>query len=225
MAESTSFPQIPCTVWSGVWKMLHDSPTRKVDENVLAVELGVQKTAARAYLNELVRLGLFVADGTATDLAKRWRQDGNDLDIIQEILAHAYPSELREIAPVDKLDRAKIIRWFVSQGLGAGSAQNKAATYMRVASGVSAGNAASPKSSRSSSPSTSGPTRVRAGRTPSETKPPERNGDRNARQDDPGRKLDLHVNVQIHISADSTSEQIDTIFSAMKRYFDGASDT
>lgn len=34
------------------------------------------------------------------------------------------------------------------------------------------------------------------------------------------RRPDLNVNVQIHISADASAEQIDAIFSSMRRYFD-----
>ncbi len=96
MAESISYPQIPSTVWAGVWKILHDSPTRRIDENVLAIELGVQKTAARQYLKELARLGLFGVDGGATDLARKWRQDGDDPHVIGEILKNAYPQDLRD---------------------------------------------------------------------------------------------------------------------------------
>lgn len=75
MADSVSYPQIPSTVWSGVWRILHDSPSRRIDEGVLAIELGVQKTAALQYLKELRRLGLFGDDGSTTDLGKKWRQD------------------------------------------------------------------------------------------------------------------------------------------------------
>lgn len=155
MADSVSYPQIPSTVWSGVWRILHDSPSRRIDEGVLAIELGVQKTAALQYLKELRRLGLFGDDGSTTDLGKKWRQDGDDPEIIQEILEYAYPQDLRELAPPGRLDRDKIVRWFVSHGLGAGSAKNKAATYIRVATGVSASETASTNGEvRSSRPST-----------------------------------------------------------------------
>ncbi|MBL8657124.1 MAG: hypothetical protein JNJ92_07165 [Altererythrobacter sp.] len=214
MAESTSYPQIPSTVWAGVWKIVHDSPSRKIDENVLAIELGVQKTAAKQYLNELTRLGLFTAEGQSTDLAKKWRLDGDDPEVIGKILEFAYPQELREIAPLGKLDKDKIVRWFIAQGLGAGSANNKAATYIRVASGVSASDA---------------PKITKSGDRPAKAKASRRNppsGEKSAAVDvDPPRPLtrkpELAVNVQIHISADSTKEQIDAIFSAMRKYFDG----
>lgn len=137
MAESVSYPQIPSTVWSGVWKILHDSPSRRIDDAVLAIELDVQRTAAKQYLKELQRLGLFNEDGSTSDLAKEWRQDGDNPDVIDKLLHKSYPLELRELAPPNNLDRDKIVRWFVSQGLGAGSAKNKAATYIRVATGVS----------------------------------------------------------------------------------------
>lgn len=217
MAENVSYPQIPSTVWSGVWQILHDSPSRKIDENILAIELSVQKTAAKQYLNELMKLGLFEADNSPSALAKDWRQDADNPEVITRILAKGYPEELRELAPPDKLDREKIVRWFVAQGLGAGAAQNKAATYIRIASG--SGPTDAPKQSKVSD----------LPRTPRKAAATSRTNDQRGRLDDktndkPTRQQtrpDLNVNVQIHISADSTKEQIDAIFSAMRRYFDG----
>lgn len=235
MAEAAIYPQIPSTVWTGVWKILHDSPSRRVDENVLSVELGVQKTAAKQYLKELIRLGLFKDDGTTTDLAKRWRQDGEEPGVIKEILAEAYPQVLLELAPIDRLDRDKIVRWFMSEGLGRGSAQNKAATYIRVASGVSAAESVRSSKVSNTKPVRSGVNKSARARESDSQLPSvvdgddvssaegreERGGAGNGGHRNGKRQPELNVNVQVHISADSSSEQIDAIFSAMRKYFDG----
>lgn len=232
MADSTSYPQLPSTVWSGVWRILHDSPSRKIDENVLSIELGVQKTAARQYLKELQRLGLFNDDLSQTDLAKKWRQDGDDPDIISEILEKAYPRELIDLAPPQRLDREKISRWFVTQGLGAGAAQNKAATYMRVANGVSAieqrqtANGAKAKRGSGLRPSRSQSVSREAQSSSLPVAVEDENSQVNENEEKSGRKSqrvgfpELAVNVQIHISADSSAEQIDAIFNSMRKYFD-----
>lgn len=215
MADTVSYPQIPSTVWSGVWKIMHDSPSRRLDESVLSIELGVQKTAAKQYMNELTRLGLFGTDGQSTELAKKWRQDGDDREAITELLKNAYPQELREIAPPDRLDRDKITRWFIAQGLGAGAAGNKAATYIRVASGVSASEPSKlPKSI---------PDKGKSSVKPQHKASPKKEQSPNTvdKAIAVTRRPELAVNVQIHISADSTKEQIDAIFSAMRKYFDG----
>lgn len=234
MAEAAIYPQIPSTVWVGVWKILHDSPSRRLDDNVLSIELGVQKTAAKQYLKELSRLGLFTDDGATSELAKRWRQDGNEIGIIGEILAHAYPQDLLDLAPVDRLDRDKIIRWFMGQGLGRGAAQNKAATYIRVANGVSAGEGARATKQSDKKPSSGAGSRSKRSAGASKSLPQVLD-EENQNQDvgnevgnggaggrrPAGKQPELNVNVQIHISADSSAEQIDAIFSAMRKYFDG----
>jgi hypothetical protein len=151
--------------------------------------------------------------------------------VIQEILETAYPQELRDLAPVDRLDRDKIVRWFVAQGLGGGAAQNKASTYIRVASGVSASD--NPK--QAVRPTSPRPTRTanQPARQPKKTleEPPsdDSSGGDSGKINGKGRERsgrpDLNINVQIHISADSSAEQIDAIFSAMRKYFDGSPDS
>ncbi|WP_425230999.1 hypothetical protein [Sphingomonas sp.] len=57
MAGTGGYPQLPTTVWRGVWNALNKAPSRKLDERVLAIDLGVQETAARQYLKEFRKLG------------------------------------------------------------------------------------------------------------------------------------------------------------------------
>lgn len=218
MAGDNIFPQIPSTVWKGVWSIFYKSPSRKLDENVLSAELNVQKTAARQYINELTRLKIIESSGSPTELASRWRQDGDDPQVIMDILKGAYPQTLLDLAPPDNLDRDKIVRWFLGQNLGEGAAKNKAATYIRIASGVSS----------SDSPRTSAPTES-ASTSPKRKLAPTRPASSGARTEavsksDNGvsrpKRPDLNVNIQIHISADASPEQIDSIFSAMSKYFD-----
>ena len=215
--NNPSFPQLPSTVWKNAWSLLKRSPTRKLDDKTLAVELNVQQTAARQYQVELTRLGILNEDATPTALAGRWRQDGDDPQIIAEILQNAYPEDLLQLAPPDDLDRDKIIRWFMSQNLGEGAAKNKAATYIRIASGISAMDAAP------SPPQAKRPAKTAASATVKQT-PTRQSGGSGGKVTNPGtgerRKPEFNVNVQIHISADATTDQIDAIFAAMSRYFD-----
>jgi hypothetical protein len=205
-------------VWKGVWQILKRTPSRRLDDKALAIELNVQQTAARQYRAELTRLGILNEDGTPTDLAGRWRQDGDDPQIITEILQKAYPQELLELAPPDDLDRDKVVRWFMSQNLGEGAAKNKASTYMRVASGVSSIDAPPPAQTKKAAKATA----ASSPRTPVARETSRSSGGASAKGSGAGerRKPDFAVNVQIHISADATTEQIDAIFAAMSRYFD-----
>jgi hypothetical protein len=217
LAGESIFPQIPSTVWRGVWSLLRKSPNRRLDDATLAIELNVQPAAAKQYVNELARLKILESDGAPTALAGRWRQDGDDKEIISEILQNAYPDALLQLAPIEDLNRDKIVRWFMNQNLGEGAAKNKAATYIRIASGVSAVDAPASRDP-SIRPAQAAAGQSSSSRRTANTSPA---GNPTAKNVPPsGQKSpELHVNVQVHISADASSEQIDAIFSSMKRYF------
>lgn len=218
MADRAGFPQIPRPVWYGVRTMFNKSLSRKLDENSLAASLDVQPSAARQYLVELKRVGLLTDDGAATDLAGKWRQDDLYAEATEEILRTAYPSSLVDLAPAGSADRAVVERWFKNQGLGEGTAKNKAATYLMIANG---GIAFEP-------PVSSGESQ----RKPRLRAPKSNEGSKGSSADvgetkgagKPAVAMDvmpLNVNVQIHISADASSDQIEAIFSAMRNYLHG----
>jgi hypothetical protein len=222
MADTANYPQLPRNVWRGAWGILRKTPKRKLDGKALSAELGVQVTAAKTYARELCRLGLLNDDFAPSDLANRWRQDGKAADVIEEMLALAYPDDLRDMAPRTDLDRDKIVRWFMGEGLGEGSAKNKAATYIMVSMGVSEDEELpQAKPRRAASPAGPRTRQVPLQRTD------KGHGQSGNGNDKPSKgksvrqgRPDLNVNVQIHISADASVEQIDAIFSSMRRYFD-----
>jgi hypothetical protein len=75
MADKSSYPQIPSTVWWGVRNILQRSPNVVIDERTLGVELNVQEAAARQYLAELRRVGILNDENKATPVAQKWRHD------------------------------------------------------------------------------------------------------------------------------------------------------
>ncbi|GLK83677.1 hypothetical protein GCM10017653_17460 [Ancylobacter defluvii] len=220
MADKSGYPQIPSTVWWGVRSILDRSPKMTINERTLGVELNVQEAAARQYVAELRKVGLLNDDGKATPLAEKWRHDDTYGEAVDEILRNAYPEGLIGVAPRGYADRQKVVSWFTREGLGSGTAGNKAATYLLISS-------ASPSESPnrgSQMPQKPSPSR--------ETAPKKATSRQPTRQDIPnGQKsgssgsamMPLNINVQIHISAEATTDQIETIFSAMRRYlYDGS---
>ena len=134
MAEKNRYPQIPSTVWWGVRSILHNSPNATIDERMLSVQLGVQPAASKAYINELKSVGILNDDCKATELAKRWRLDDTYAAAAREIVESVYPDGLLDVAPPEEAERDKVVSWFMLEGLGKGSAGNKAATYLLLAS-------------------------------------------------------------------------------------------
>lgn len=126
------------------------------------------------------------------------------------------PKSLTDIAPRGDADRQKIVSWFLREGLGSGSAGNKAATYLLISSGSpneapARGNASPQKSS----PPRTVPSKKAVPSQPAGTIAKTNEG---ATSFAGTGKIPLNINVQIHISAEASSEQIELIFSAMRRY-------
>lgn len=211
MAERPNYPQIPSTLWWGLRQALRKTPGATVDEKYLAVNLNVQPTAARQYVTELKRVGLLNQEGRATPLAMKWRSDETYREAADEIVRACYPESLLNVAPLGEADRAKVTSWFLHNGLGEGTARNKAATYMMIANDP----IQDAPESRSGSSAKTAPAERRLLKRDS---PPKR--ERPVRQNGSNRieALPLNVNVQIRISADASSEQIQAIFSSMRQY-------
>jgi hypothetical protein len=218
-SEKNRFPQIPTTVWWGVRAILNRTPNTVFDERFLAIQLGVQEAAAKQYITELIAVGILNEDKKATPLALQWRLDSSYHDAVEKLLQNAYPQTLLDLAPHDKGDRQKAVSYFLHEGLGQGAAANKAATYFLI--GARSPNEApvrnSPKQKQTGSESTDIFPKPRAPKTDvhkraAATAPRTRINSVGAES------IPLNVNVQIHISADAGTDQIEAIFSAMKRY-------
>lgn len=226
MADKAYYPQIPSTVWWGVRGILQRTPNVTVDERYLAVHLNVQEAAARAYVRELKTVGLLTEDGKATDIARRWRMDETYGQAVAEIISAVYPEQLVHLAPPGGAERQKVISWFQHEGLGQGAAGNKAATYLLLSSPSPADNA---KAVSRGDQGDSSPRAISPSRKTVTARVPQSSGKRPTARSDAGDlserptepKADfmpLNVNVQIHISADAGTDQIDSIFQAMRRY-------
>lgn len=232
MAEKNRYPQIPSTVWWGVRSILQRTPSATIDERLLGVQLGVQEAAARAYINELRNVGILTEDGKASPLAQRWRLDDTYSDAVTDIIAATYPEGLIHIAPPGEAERQKVVSWFQREGLGQGAAGNKAATYLLLSSPTpneaprAGGKAAQGENSQRRQPAQRTPAGTTATRESGRGAPaPSRNGSKGNPAGRGGSdSFPLNVNVQIHISADAGTEQIESIFQAMRRYLHDAPD-
>ena len=223
MADKNSYPQIPSTVWWGVRASLNRSPNAAIDERVLGIQLGVQETAARQYIVELKRAGILNEDNKATPLAHKWRMDETYWEAVQELLARVYPESLMQVAPPGDADRQKAISWFTREGLGIGTAGNKAATYLLLSSRTpneAPTRGGSPRPTPEERKSANGGEKTRTlPRKTEVTKGGQRTQFVSPADDKKKSELiPLNVNVQIHISADASTDQIESIFSAMRKY-------
>ena len=221
MADKNRFPQIPSTVWWGVRNILQRSPNVTIDERLLGVELNVQPAAAKQYVAELRSVGILNEENKATPLAARWRLDDTYQEAVGEIIAAAYPQGLRDVSSPQDGDRKKAKSWFMQEGLGEGAAGNKAATYFLIGS-EQPGDAPTRSTGQVRGEGTrKAPAKQPAGKGSSERPVKEEVRQEAVHKVVPQMKnsvMPLNVNVQIHISAEAGTEQIDAIFAAMRRY-------
>lgn len=157
-------------------------------------------------------------------LPKKWRLDDSYEEAVAQIVKDTYPEGLIHLAPPGEAERQKVVSWFLREGLGQGAAGNKAATYLLISSPTpNEAPRATPKAGQAegaSAPRPRMPAPSRKGEGAKSSDETAKGGD--VRSDASGRKgpdaFPLNVNVQIHISADVGTEQIESIFQAMRRY-------
>lgn len=221
MVDKKKYPQVPSTVWWGLRSILNKTPSATIDERLLSIQLDVQEAAAKAYINELRQIGIITDDGKATQLAQRWRLDDTYSAAVTELIEAVYPEGLVHSAPPGNAERQKVVSWFEKEGLGQGAAGNKAATYLLLSSPTPNEAPRAPsKSGQADSPQRAKPLRRKDDGTRRDTEPNAKTNI-NSKDERPSRNPDampLNVNVQIHISADAGTDQIESIFQAMRRY-------
>jgi hypothetical protein len=234
MAEKNRYPQIPSTVWWGVRSLIQRTPNATIDERLLGVQLGVQEVAAKAYIGELRNVGILTDDGKATTLAQKWRLDESYAEAVDQLIRSTYPEGLIHIAPPGEAERQKVASWFMREGLGQGAAGNKAATYLLLSSPTP--NEAPRATTKAPQADSIGRPR-RSSRRPANaaakvdksSNPITSDHDTDSQRNSPRRggleAFPLNINVQIHISADAGTEQIESIFQAMRRYLYDAPNT
>lgn len=182
--------------------------------------MGSDNSANSNVIIPMKRIGLLDDDNKPTALAYDWRLDNKYKSACDVIIKSVYPTELLDLFPESDIDRNSAKNWFMGQGVGEAAANKMVALFMLLKSGeikekktttVSKDKTmkkANPKATKAVKVSTENSpvatTTVQSGMTISSNQP------------------NLHIDLQIHISPESTSEQIETIFASMAKHLYGA---
>lgn len=204
---------LPIAHWWALRKKFKQSIPGVVTDGYLATVLQMQAQSARAnVLPYLKDLKIIEDDGKTGDRAKQWRDDARYPAVCKEILEEVYPEELRE-AVSDTTQRAQAESWFANEtGTGKSAAGRMAQLYMVLLEGDPAKQAASDKADK--------PKKAQKITTPKPEKipaapPVPAHGHATPQHlEAPG----IHINLEVHISADSTNDQIDAIFASMAKH-------
>lgn len=220
MAEESkrSFPSMPAKHWWALRDQFKRSIPTQVDAGYVASVLGMAESSARAnVLPSLRATGLIGGDGKPTQRAVRWRDDHHYGEVCEEMRNDLYPDQLVEIAPTAD-DRPAAERWFANNtGAGQSAVFKMTSFYLTlVEADPTRGTLAGPRPAAAKRTTTRAKTR--GNKKPSGPTPPAGLSVDESRHE--RRSPSFHLNVQIHISADASAEQVDRIFESMARHLE-----
>lgn len=163
------------------------------------------------------RLGLIDDDGALTARGNKWRVDASYGEACEEILEEVYPSDLSALADGSGApDPHQVKTWFDHKGFGGSNARQMASTYVMIASKkVPEVVATEPTKA-----TTKAPARKATTPTPRATSTSDQPANPTPEPSKPtsGAGPNVHLDIQIHIPADASAEQIDQIFESMSRH-------
>lgn len=226
-SEKKAYPLLTSGVWWQLRERFKRAMPTLVDRDYIQTVLGVTVKSAGNYLGQLRMIGLVDAQGKPTDIARDWRLDDHYADACGAIVKNCYPAGLLEAVPDPGEDKVAAQRWFMRQGAGEGTARLQASFLALVSS-----------AELSDTPATSNSEKKQTPRRPAKTTPkPEPSPAKSA--EEPATKgrvetgsgasqgnaapkgPDLHIDIQVHISADATPDQIDAVFASMAKHLYG----
>lgn len=232
MAESisepkVSFPYMTSGQWTLIRSRLRQSVPKAVDVDWLMAALGTSNKGAQNLMPQLRAIGLIDADGGPSDLAMDIRDDESYGEACARILASLYPQSLRDAYDNPETDPADVARWFMRNArTGEVTAKMQARLYLLLLGG---------QPPEPIDPKANGATSRRA---PAATKPSvEKKAPQSAPPAEPREPAvatvglqappamlggpTLHIDLQIHIGADSSDAQIEAVFKSMAKHLYG----
>jgi hypothetical protein len=230
MAESKkSYPMLPVGSWWELRKKFKQSIPGVVTDSYLATVLNMQLGSARGnVLPYLKQLGIIDGEGKTGERAKLWRDDGHYAGVCKAMLEEVYPPELLHAVSDPNSNRDQAERWFANAtGTGEVAARRMASVYAVL---VEADASKQPDKERKDKkdrptpiPSEERPKRYTgpaAGARPVEHSRPAQEELRanNSRDSHGSQPPGININLQVHISADATPDQIDQIFASMAKH-------
>lgn len=219
--DKTTFPTIPVKHWWVLRNRFIQSIPSAVTAGFLATALGMQERSAKAnVLPGLIAFKLIDENGKPTDRAIQWRDDQQYPQVCEEIKREIYPQELIEALPGSSPDREAVERWFANKtGVGVAAARRMALVYLLLSEADPSHGEDVTLPKKTTKPKQSKPAKPRAVKPSPFTEPSEPASKlKEPELQTPMNSPSLHIDIQIHISSDASSEQIDQIFASMAKH-------
>lgn len=227
--KGKTYPKISRKLWWLIRDRLVKSIPSVVTPTLVTSLAQMAESSARSnVIAPLRELGLLDAENKPTELAQRWRHDDEYKTVCHEIRENTYPQELVEAFPDAGPESKEAIKnWFMKKGqVGEVAAKMYADTYILLCQADLNGKTDSSLPSTKSTPRPSKITKrekttsaASAALTTTSQEPTtlstlEHQGAHSSQRRLPA----IHIDVQVHISPDTSSDQIDRIFESMAKH-------
>jgi len=215
-----ALPKVGSKAWFTLRSKAANAPSTKFTPTFVAASLGM--ASADSALGNIVRpmraLGIFEEDGSLTTLGNKWRNDSTYADACEEILKKVYPAELAHLTEPDgKPSSSQVKAWLSNEGFGDSNARQMSATYVMIASKDVTPDP--PPSDAKKTPTARKPV------SPKQKPPLEQEKNDQTGQQEPPAPRDatpgIHLDIQIHLPAEASPDQIDAIFRSMAKHIYG----
>jgi hypothetical protein len=226
-----SYPYMTAGQWFGVRAKLRQSLPSSVDVDWMMAALGTSEKGARNVLPQLKAVGIIGNDGKPTELVHDLRDDNSYHEACIAILDKLYPPALRSAWDNPDEDSDKVAAWFMrNAGTGEATAKMQAKLYLLLLKGeLPSQEETAKKAARKATPTTA--TAKKTAKKAASATVDEQDNEETKQQKTPpppppppphnGVGPNLHIDMQIHISADASDTQIDTIFKSMAKHLYG----
>lgn len=217
---SNGYPKLTLKAWRVLRSRAAAAPSTKFTPATVAAVMGMAspRSASNNTVLPMRRLGLIDDDGALTARGNKWRIDASYVEACQEILDEVYPPDLPALTDVlGAPDQKQLKTWFDHKGFGESNARQMTATYVMIAikelpepvpvePKKVAPKKVTPKKATATARTVSTPNPSPVTARPEATKAISESGP------------NVHLDIQIHIPADASVEQIDQIFESMSRH-------
>ena len=219
--KKKGYPKIAQANWFGLRDKLKQRVPGEITPSYVASAMGMAEGSARAnVVSPLKVLGIVGEDSKPTDLAYDWRDDSKYPEVCEKIIEANYPQELQDLFHTPDAQLSDVTSWFMRDAkVGEPAAKMFASTYLMLlqkkpeaAKDVVKSKAAKPKTLKKA-------TAVKKKNSEKAQTSVENVNPNPAQINSPsGFSPKIHIDVQVHISPESSPEQIDKIFASMAKH-------
>jgi hypothetical protein len=219
--KKVSYPKIPEQNWWKLRETLKKTVPTAITKSFLATMFSITEESARAsILSPLKTLEIIDDTGKPTNLAYDWRDDNKYGEVCDKLRKQFYPTELCELFnDIESAEVDKIVAWFMNPArCGQANAKAYANFYLLLLKANPSDSLEQEKPSKTKNPTEKSSPRLNKPKESTAIKKEKAVSHVPATEKKFSRIPELHINIQLHISPESTAEQIDKIFESMAKH-------